>query len=672
MTVIYKDVKTLVESQTLFGHGAKALVMYDASTGEATGLDVEVLINLDAEKADTTQVEALDAEKVDKTQSVIAGAGMTGGGALSGDVTLSVVTADDSLVVAADSIKVDTVDALNSTSTTKPLSAAQGKAVNDRLVLVEAGVDATAPEVDFYNRVTADSGTIRSTAFMQRVFEANKDLLSDTELLFVPEAGMKVTDGKIEKVYNLAKVNDGYQATAGSRPYVGGVIADGEKAKIKFAHRQATAEIAFSEISFISSDSFSIVIVVKPIENGTIYLSALSGIEIGEDYTYLNGEDGTMMSTSAYIKKGAYSVVEFSYTNGKGWISINGAEGSTAASPKSIKINRILSELTFGCSPEIAYIGVYRDNLSASERQHLHTFLSTEFPPIETIPVGSQQIATSNFEATVFGAVSVPEVTDNSAWEALTTPAWSHYDNSVANGAIYGKLYNGYAVAAIAPYTPSGFHIPAELEWTQLSENLVGNTVSGGKLKAKYGGFDNEFATNESGVSLLDGGYRGSNGDSANMGIKFLGHSLDLGRYLYIGQSSIESEIISASVKYGASIRLFSNTPHLTTDKYESGLFATNIQSGAAYKSIRIPYGCKVTNIKCVTSTNVTSIEAKLFNYAGTELETLITGKACNATTKSFSVTADQTVSYTDNYVRVTASGNSGVGMNIIVTIEPV
>jgi hypothetical protein len=231
-------------------------------------------------------------------------------------------------------------------------------------------------------------------------------------------------------------------------------------------------------------------------------------------------------------------------------------------------------------------------------------------------------------------------------------------------------MFNGYAVDTIAANAPQGFHVPSELEWTQLSESLGGNTVSGGKLKAKYGGFDNEFATNESGISLLAGGYRGSNGDSVNLGVKFLGHSLVLGRNLYIGQSSIDSEIISASVKYGASIRLFSNTPHLTTDKFESGLFATDIASTP--KSIRIPFGCKVTNIKCVTSTNVTAIEAKLFDYAGAELETLITGKACNATTKSFNVTADQTVSYTDNYVRVTGSGNGSTGMNIIVTIEPV
>jgi hypothetical protein len=183
-----------------------------------------------------------------------------------------------------------------------------------------------------------------------------------------------------------------------------------------------------------------------------------------------------------------------------------------------------------------------------------------------------------------------------------------------------------------------------------------------------YGGFDNAFATNESGVSLLDGGLRLSNGSGYGIGSENYTHASP--KYLNAVSNSASIGLGTESQKSGMYIRLFSNTPHLTTNQYESGLFATDISSTP--KSIRIPFGCKVTNIKCVTSTNVTAIEAKLFSYAGTELETLITGKACNATTKSFNVTADQTVSYTDNYVRVTASGNGSTGMNIIVTIEPV
>lgn len=86
------------------------------------------------------QGKVLNDAKVAKTQSVNAGNGLTGGGALSGNVTLNVVAGNDSIVVAADSIKVDTVDTLVSTSTTKPLSAKQGKVLNDALGELDADI----------------------------------------------------------------------------------------------------------------------------------------------------------------------------------------------------------------------------------------------------------------------------------------------------------------------------------------------------------------------------------------------------------------------------------------------------------------------------------------------------------------------------------------------------
>jgi hypothetical protein len=48
MTLITKDVTTVEELKTLSGQGNKAIVMYDVSTGEPKGLDVEVLMGMDA------------------------------------------------------------------------------------------------------------------------------------------------------------------------------------------------------------------------------------------------------------------------------------------------------------------------------------------------------------------------------------------------------------------------------------------------------------------------------------------------------------------------------------------------------------------------------------------------------------------------------------------------
>jgi hypothetical protein len=51
MTLITKDITTVTEISTLVGQGHKAMVMWDTSTGEASGLDVDVLINIDASLA---------------------------------------------------------------------------------------------------------------------------------------------------------------------------------------------------------------------------------------------------------------------------------------------------------------------------------------------------------------------------------------------------------------------------------------------------------------------------------------------------------------------------------------------------------------------------------------------------------------------------------------------
>lgn len=535
------------------------------------------------------------------------------------------------------------------------------------------------PSVSFNKRVVVDGGTVRSKAFMQRVFEANKDSLAYTELLFVPECGAKITNGKIEKLYNLVGTNDAVQATAANRPYVGGVIAPSEKAKMKTAQGgdqflsflTAIEKAAYQEWSILCVFEYNIS------NDAPLFGGATTAILTGKQIGFHNGI--TSYTEPNYLNDGDFGKnIELLISNdGKGTITFakNGVIVKTFSATSTLSAAIILkSGWGHLAGLNMSYFQIFSKVLSAHESQNLHAFLSTEFPAIETIAVGSQQVATSNLEATVLGGTTIPEVQDNAAWAALSTPAWCHYDNSAANGAIYGKLYNGYAVDTIKANAPQGFHVPSELEWTQLSESLGGDTVSGGKMKALYGGYNNAFATNESGVSLLPSGTRFDDGSFGDVNNYFRAWtntpSSSDRRYTNTAAGIITLGIGTLVNKFGLSVRLFSNTPHIEKLTYDSGWFATDIASSP--KSIRIPFGCKVTNIKCITTTSVTAIEAKLFNYAGTELETLITGKACNATTKSFSVTADQSVSYTDNYVRVTAAGNSGAGMIIYVTIEPV
>ena len=58
---------------------------------------------------------------------------------------------------------------------------------------------------------------------------------------------------------------------------------------------------------------------------------------------------------------------------------------------------------------------------------------------------------------------------------------------------------------------PTGWHIPTDEEWTTLTNYLGGEDVAGGKMKSTgtaYWNSPNTDATNESGFSVLPGGFR--------------------------------------------------------------------------------------------------------------------------------------------------------------------
>ena len=73
--------------------------------------------------------------KADANIQIAAGAGLTGGGDLSENRTINVVSADDGITVNADNIKLNIVNDLVTTSATRPLSATQGKKLQDEKAL---------------------------------------------------------------------------------------------------------------------------------------------------------------------------------------------------------------------------------------------------------------------------------------------------------------------------------------------------------------------------------------------------------------------------------------------------------------------------------------------------------------------------------------------------------
>jgi len=133
-----------------------------------------------------------------------------------------------------------------------------------------------------------------------------------------------------------------------------------------------------------------------------------------------------------------------------------------------------------------------------------------------TITIGTQIWMVENLKVTRYNDGSnIPFITDNTSWSALTTPGYCWYNNdATTNKNIYGALYNWFTVNT-GKLCPSGWHVPSDVEWQTLSNNLGGNSVAGGKLKeagTSHWHSPNVGATNESGFTALPGSCRNSNG----------------------------------------------------------------------------------------------------------------------------------------------------------------
>ncbi len=134
-----------------------------------------------------------------------------------------------------------------------------------------------------------------------------------------------------------------------------------------------------------------------------------------------------------------------------------------------------------------------------------------------TVTFGTQTWMAENLKTSRYrNGDSIPNVTDNTGWNTLSTGACCVYNNDEKIGAIYGKLYNEYAVQDNRNIAPEGWHVPTIDEWTTLITFLGGPSISAQKMKQTgyiYWGDLNECglrdsSTNSSGFTALGAGYR--------------------------------------------------------------------------------------------------------------------------------------------------------------------
>jgi uncharacterized protein (TIGR02145 family) len=139
-----------------------------------------------------------------------------------------------------------------------------------------------------------------------------------------------------------------------------------------------------------------------------------------------------------------------------------------------------------------------------------------------TVRIGKQNWAIANLDVYKFrNGDSIPEAKTNKEWVTAGEsgkPAWCFYNNDPATGKKYGKLYNWYAVNDSRGLAPSGWSLPSDTDWTELTYYLGGQNMAGKKMKTTSGWTDGNNGTNEIGFTGLPGGYRVENGTFLNLG----------------------------------------------------------------------------------------------------------------------------------------------------------
>lgn len=93
-----------------------------------------------------------------------------------------------------------------------------------------------------------------------------------------------------------------------------------------------------------------------------------------------------------------------------------------------------------------------------------------------TVKIGTQVWMVENLKTRKYNdGTQIPFVTDNSAWSTLHTPGYCWYSNDAeTNKDTYGALYNWYTVNT-GKLAPIGWHIPSDIEWTNLEDYLKAN-----------------------------------------------------------------------------------------------------------------------------------------------------------------------------------------------------
>ena len=303
-----------------------------------------------------------------------------------------------------------------------------------------------------------------------------------------------------------------------------------------------TAVPIFTETHYVPTDDLGQVNLV--IGQGTANTGVFSELDWSLGSYYL-GIELSINGANNYVAMGTTQLLSVPYA-----LYAENTGNSTPTTPNLEAVlaennsanNQQIKDLLDPTEAQDAATKAYIDALITSLQSQIDALQPTSVTDIDGntydyLTYGDQVWTVENAEMVTYrDGTPIPEVTDAIEWEALTTGAWSYYNNDPTKP----RLYNWYAVMGIhdtdpntpnKEFAPEGWHVPSDAEWTTLEDYLIANgynyddtttenkiakamaSTTGWNSSTELGAIGNDQSlNNSSGFNAFSEGFRDING----------------------------------------------------------------------------------------------------------------------------------------------------------------